>query len=526
MALAFSVGAAGASRQPPVHAAGLPQTLPAKAAASAPQSSAVPRLAAAAAVAALVRSKWGKVCRHANPTASAAQVPVQPAWKGTPPRQSSLPFRPDGRINYESIDQSPVSQVLMGTVRHLLAKSAGHDSPTPGYDGVMELVREVNDMEGTAQELQVRARKVFEGILPNLFIGWIPPLWKKYFQPNAPQWLSNYSFFLVFYLLFPWLMGPMEGDDHVDVEVPQSWRSVLPFLPESVRVPQTVKAERCRFLESANCASVCVNTCKVPSQGWLTDDFGMKLHIQPNYDDFSCRWKFGVEAPPLEEDEAVMVPCFTTCPSEYKGTKDALSMRQKLRADAEAAELEASNDHGMKPEVDLERKGLSDYGTTKLPKSKSGWASEELFLLTGLVCIIFSTIASTYYYWALLPAWEADESLGWTKSTTTLISWSSTVAEAVGLLVAGPLSDYIEPLQLILFETCLALIGVFVSSQIVTTAEGLVLNVFIIAFFKGILWPAVGATVFKMCFSMKIPGQRSSTGPAGTFRNAQFGGYS
>jgi len=153
---------------------------------------------------------------------------------------------------------------------------------------------------------------------------------------------------------------------------------------------------------------------------------------------------------------------------------------------------------GMKPEVDLERKGLSDYGTTTLPKSKSGWASEELFLLTGLVCIIFSTIGSTYYYWALLPAWEADESLGWTKSTTTLISWSSAVAEAAGLLVAGPLSDYIEPLQLILLETCLALTGVFVNSQIVTTAEGLVLNVFIIAFLKGILWPAVGATVFKM----------------------------
>ncbi|CAE7235741.1 D27 [Symbiodinium natans] len=83
---------------------------------------------------------------------------------------------------------------------------------------------------------------------------------------------------------------------------------------------------------------------QVPSQGWLTDDFGMKLHIQPNYDDFSCRWRFGVEAPPLAEDEAVMVPCFTNCPSEYKGTKDALSMRQKLRNDAEAAELEASND--------------------------------------------------------------------------------------------------------------------------------------------------------------------------------------
>jgi len=195
---------------------------------------------------------------------------------------------------------------------------------------MMELVREVNDMEGTAEQLQKRARGVFEGILPSLWIGWVPPLWKQYIQPYVPSWLTSFSFFVVFYLLFPWLMGPMEGEDFVEVEVPQSLRSVLFFLPATVRVPQSVKAERCRFLEQAQCASVCVNSCKVPSQEWLRDDFGMDLHIQPNYDDFSCRWRFGKPAPPLMEDEAVMVPCFSRCPSQFKGTKDALSRREKM----------------------------------------------------------------------------------------------------------------------------------------------------------------------------------------------------
>lgn len=288
----------------------------------------------------LPRKKRG--LRPLRATASANTQAPPPAWSGPAPRQSSLPYLPDGNVDYESIDRNPISQVLMGTVRKLLAESAGHDSPKPGYGGVMDLVREVNDMEGTAEQLQLRARKVFAGILPNLFIGWVPPLWKQYVQPNLPTWSTNFSFFLVFYTLFPWLMGPMEGEDFVDVEVPKQWRSVLPFLPESVRVPQTVKAERCRFLENANCASVCVNTCKVPSQEWLTADFGMPLHIQPNYDDFSCRWRFGVEAPPLYEDEAVMVPCFTSCPSIVKGKKDALSRREQLRAEAE--ELAASNE--------------------------------------------------------------------------------------------------------------------------------------------------------------------------------------
>lgn len=248
-------------------------------------------------------------------------------------QQSSLPFCPDGSVDYSSIDRSPVSQVLMGTVRSLLAKSTGYDSATPGYDGMIELVRQVNDMEGTAEQLQRRARNVFEGILPSLWIGWVPPLWKRYVQPNLPSWLTNFSFFIVFYSLFPWLMGPMEGEDFEELEVPQVWRSIAFFLPASIRLPQTVKAERCRFLEQAQCASVCVNSCKVPSQEWLRDDFGMQLHIQPNYDDFSCRWRFGKKAPPITEDEAVMVPCFARCPSKFKGTRDALSLRQQLRAE-------------------------------------------------------------------------------------------------------------------------------------------------------------------------------------------------
>ncbi|CAJ1375220.1 unnamed protein product, partial [Effrenium voratum] len=283
---------------------------------------------------------------------------------------------------------------------------------------------------------------------PNLGIGWIPPLWKQYIQPNVPQWLGNYSFFLVFFLLFPWLMGPMEGDDHKDVEVPKSWRKVLQFLPETVRVPQSVKAERCRFLESANCASVCVNTCKVPSQGWLTADFGMPLHIQPNYDDFSCRWRFGVEAPPLEEDEAVMVPCFTNCPSQFKGTKDALSMRQKLRAEKEAV------------------------------------LGSESHLVVCLSVIVFAITACSYYFWGLLPAWEADAKLGWTKTTTLTVNWSCTLCEALGLCLAGPAADYLEPGHLMAVEGLLALTGVFVAALLPSAAE-LVLILLFVNFVKG-----------------------------------------
>ena len=273
--------------------------------------------------------------RAAAASASGDDSSACSAWRGDVPPQSSLPVRPDGSVEYSSIDASPISKVLIRTIRGLLVEEVGKDTdprPWDNFDAVLTPVREVNDMKGTARDVTVRAKRVFAGILPALYIGWVPPIWKNVIRKAAPQWFSNYAFVLVFTTLFPWLMGPMEGIDHVDVPVPESLRKAFKFLPESVSVPQAIKAERCRFLEQSGCASVCVNSCKAPSQEWLGEDFGMDLHIQPNYDDFSCQWKFNVEPPPLYEDAAVMVPCFTNCPSEYKGEKDAWRQMARVKS--------------------------------------------------------------------------------------------------------------------------------------------------------------------------------------------------
>ena len=215
--------------------------------------------------------------------------PVDAAWRGNTPKQSTLPVNPDGSVDYAHIDASPISKVLTATIRKLLVEEVGgvdkDPRPWTEFGGIMNAVREVNDMDGTARDVQIRAKRVFAGILPALGIGWVPPIWKKFIHPNAPDWFSNWAFVLVFTNLFPWLMGPMEGVDHVDVPTPAWIRKTFANFPKTFRVPQAVKAERCRFLETSQCASVCVNTCKAPSQEWLSEDFGMDLHIQPNYDD-------------------------------------------------------------------------------------------------------------------------------------------------------------------------------------------------------------------------------------------------
>lgn len=279
------------------------------------------------------RSAARAVIRARAISTSGGGSPVDAAWRGNTPKQSTLPVNPDGSVDYTRIDASPISKVLTATIRKLLVEEVGgvdkDPRPWTEFGGIMNAVREVNDMDGTARDVQIRAKRVFAGILPALGIGWVPPIWKKFIHPNAPDWFSNWAFVLVFTNLFPWLMGPMEGVDHVDVPTPAWIRKTFANFPKTFRVPQAVKAERCRFLETSQCASVCVNTCKAPSQEWLGEDFGMDLHIQPNYDDFSCQWKFSVKPPPLYEDAAVMVPCFSKCDSEHKGEKDAF--RQRVR---------------------------------------------------------------------------------------------------------------------------------------------------------------------------------------------------
>ena len=73
---------------------------------------------------------------------------------------------------------------------------------------------------------------------------------------------------------------------------------------------------------------------------------------------------------------------------------------------------------------------------------------------------------ASYYFFALLPAWEADHALKWTKSSTLTVNWMAELLEALGLLFAGPLADYIEPVQLIILEGLVAICGIFVTSTL------------------------------------------------------------
>lgn len=71
-----------------------------------------------------------------------------------------------------------------------------------------------------------------------------------------------------------------------------------------------VLIKKCRYLESSACVGCCVNMCKLPTQKFFTETFGLPLTMNPNFEDLSCEMIFGVAPPPVKEDEVYKQPCF------------------------------------------------------------------------------------------------------------------------------------------------------------------------------------------------------------------------
>ncbi|XP_027101564.1 beta-carotene isomerase D27, chloroplastic-like isoform X4 [Coffea arabica] len=71
-----------------------------------------------------------------------------------------------------------------------------------------------------------------------------------------------------------------------------------------------VRIKKCRYLENSGCVGMCVNMCKIPTQDFFTDEFGLPLTMTPNFEDMSCEMVYGQAPPPFEDDPASKQPCF------------------------------------------------------------------------------------------------------------------------------------------------------------------------------------------------------------------------
>lgn len=175
-----------------------------------------------------------------------------------------------------------------------MAIAVGQGTQVPGYEGFVELSRQIMRGRNADQQQQVVAI-----VLKSLVPGPVLYMIRTMFSPTRLVCELNAWFAA---RLFEWLVGPCEVRE-VDIPDAQG-RSHLQR--------SGVHIKKCRYLESSGCVGMCVNMCKLPTQTFFTQDFGIPLTMTPNFDDLSCEMVFGQEPPSLDVDPVYQEACLVT----------------------------------------------------------------------------------------------------------------------------------------------------------------------------------------------------------------------
>ncbi len=199
---------------------------------------------------------------------------------------------------YQDWKGRPLDYLLYTFFRaKLVDQLGGQDTEPDTFDGLITLIRRLNTAFPTKRGTQQAA----QNILRSLFPSWLPGAFAVLFSKPFPAFSARMNAHITMITTF-WLMGESEI---VDVEVDGG----------QVGKAQGLLVKRCRYLEEAKCASVCVNTCKIPTQSFFNQDMGLPLTMEPDFDTYVCKFVFGLTPPPLAEDAAMQVPCFAQCPT-------------------------------------------------------------------------------------------------------------------------------------------------------------------------------------------------------------------
>ncbi|RWR88910.1 beta-carotene isomerase D27, chloroplastic isoform X2 [Cinnamomum micranthum f. kanehirae] len=155
------------------------------------------------------------------------------------------------------------------------------------YESFVDVSKRV--MQGRSRTEQLRVvREVLLSMLP----PGAPAQFKKLFPPT--KWACEFNAALTV-PFFHWLVGPSEV---VEVEI------------NGEKQRSGVHIKKCRYLENSGCVGMCVNMCKLPTQDFFTNEFGLPLTMIPNFEDMSCEMVYGQVPPPFEEDPVSKQPCF------------------------------------------------------------------------------------------------------------------------------------------------------------------------------------------------------------------------
>ena len=155
-----------------------------------------------------------------------------------------------------------------------------------GFDRLVALA----DRVGEGRSVDEQRTAVTDALL-SIIPAPVRYLFKKLIKPS--NWVDEMNA-VVTREAFAWLVGPCE---------------ITPR--ESDGVMASVRLRKCRYLEQCGCTASCTNFCKIPTQRFFKEAFGVDATLAPNHEDGSCVMTFGVA--PDANDPAFSAPCYATC---------------------------------------------------------------------------------------------------------------------------------------------------------------------------------------------------------------------
>ena len=252
-------------------------------------------------------SRANQVCRSSTTENGeiTTQIPRIPTYKSVTIEGPSIDSKPD----YSSISGPTgpfVDSILMSLFRYQLSQRLNRpdntiitpDSKLPLNDfmGIIDLATRMNSQHFNRAKIQTMAQDVLVSLFPTFILDRYPSWFAQpfpVFSARMCAWATVVG--------GTWLMGECEVND-----VPEM---------ENGGKSQGVLVKRCRFLEESQCASICVNSCKIPTQNFFLENMGLPLTMTPDYNTGECQFAFGKLPTAEEEQLAKDTPCLMRCPS-------------------------------------------------------------------------------------------------------------------------------------------------------------------------------------------------------------------
>ncbi|MEW5316241.1 MAG: hypothetical protein WDW38_007622 [Sanguina aurantia] len=203
------------------------------------------------------------------------------------------PFGTRTAYNDNILDRFCINIFCQKIAAKLGGGKAGFVPESPTFDDdVVRLSQEI--MRGRSSKDQ---RELIREILLSFLPRGIPQLFKLVFPPS--KFSAEFNA-LIASVACKWLVGDMEIQE-ADVQV-----SPTEFRTQS----SVVHIKKCRYLEASGCVGMCVNMCKMPTQSFFTNEMGLPLTMNPNFETLSCDMIFGQTPVPLSQDAVYTQPCF------------------------------------------------------------------------------------------------------------------------------------------------------------------------------------------------------------------------